>query len=212
MAKAENFVDNFDDNSLSAQWSVTTLDVGVTITETQQQLQIALPNATGRYGNLDSTTTYDMTDSFIQCQLINAGVQTNLDVCPVYISNGTDNIFWDISGGVCSATTHIAAVDTTRGTNFNYSAAIHKFFRLMEKAGTFYWQWSTDGKGWVTHFSMATSSLITMTALTLRIQAGTFGLPGSVTTCRFDNFNYVGRLAIPSVALRPHAFSPGIAR
>lgn len=212
MAKAETLRDNFDDNSLSASWNATNVDTAVTITETTGQIQIALPNASPRYGTLKSATTYDMTDSYIQSQLVNAGSQTNMDCSAVGITNGTDTAFWNVSGNTVLAHTFIGGVDTDRGTNFTYSATIHKFFRIEEKLGTTYFKWSTDGKGWSTHFSIATSSVFTMTAVTLQIQAGFFGAPGTTTIARFDNFNFVGRLYIPINKLRPHPFSPGLAR
>ena len=212
MAKTETFSDNFDDNSLSGSWSTST-DVGVTITETGGQLQISLPNSSPAYGTIQTFSAYDLTDSFVRCQLVNAGSQTNMDCLPIYISDGGtgNNIFWNVSGGTCVAHTFIGGVDADRGTNFTYNSALHKFFMIKEVAGTIYWLWSRDGKGWATHASIATS-LTPITSVGIGMQAGFFGAPGTTTIASFDNFNFSGRASMPINNLRPHPFSPGIAR
>lgn len=211
MAKAETLSDNFDDNSLSGSWT-TTVDTAVTVTEVSGQIQISLPNASGRYGYLKSASNYDLTDSVVGSQLISVGSQTNMDCFPVFILNGTDWAGWNVTGNVVVAHTNIGGVDTDRGTNMTYSSTLHRFFRCREIAGTFYWQWSSDGKGWATHASLSTASIFAMTSVQLQLQAGFWGAPGTTTIAKFDNFNRRETIARPTNALRPKPFAPGLAR
>lgn len=211
MAIAETLIDKFDDNSISGDWT-TSVDASVTITEVSQQIQISLPNASPRYGFLQSAVTYDMTGSHILSQLVSAGSQTNMDCFPLYISDGTNWAGFNITGNVLTAHTLISTVDTDRGTNIAYNSAIHRWFKMEEIAGTFYWRWSTDGKSWSTHASLATASLFTITAVTIEIAAGFFAAPGTTTIAKFDNFNYQPGMLLNTTIARPAPFKPGLAR
>lgn len=211
MAIAETLIDNFDDNSISANWNPST-DASVTITETKNRLEIALPNASPRYGFFPSTATYDLTNSHVLCQLVSAGSQTNMDCFPIYIASGSDYIAFNITGNVLVAHTFIGGVDADIGTNLTYSSTVHRWFKIEEIAGTTYWRWSTDGKSWSTHASIATASLFAIIAVTIGFEAGFFGAPGGTTTAIFDNFNYQPGMRLNTAIARPAPFKPGVAR
>jgi hypothetical protein len=68
-----------------------------------------------------------------------------------------------------------------------YVADNHRFLRIREASGTTYWDYSADGITWTNLTSQANP--ITMTALEVAIEAGTYASEASDTSAKFDDFN-----------------------
>lgn len=212
MAKTETLVDTFDDNSLNAQWT-TSVDAGAVITEVGGVVQIAITAATA-YGSVISAANYDLTDSFAGSRLVDPGGQAtmDLDVSPIIIKNSANADYFGfiINANTLLCHTFLGGVDANLDSR-PFVLAQHRCFRVLEIAGTTYFVTSRDGKGYEVITSTPTASLFDVSSVTPMLQAGIWGV-ANTTTVKFDDFNFSGRVYMPTNKLRPGMFQPGIAR
>lgn len=184
MAKIDTLIDNFNDNSIN-----TTLWNTDNVSETSGQLVVNAATGQGTYNGVSSKTTYDFSDSSVFVELVNAG-DTSLSFTTFIIEGyDTADIYWGIEYG---ATDEIVAYASPDSSTYNevyratYNSSIHKWFRIREASGTFYFDTSADGTNW-TNRGSTTSSGYTITALQAFMGVQN---PGSgSTSVVFDNFN-----------------------
>lgn len=184
--------DNFDDNSVNAVSWFTEFDTSVTVLEQNGQIEITIPAVTG-YGRLMSRTNFNIYGAYVTGRIVDAGNQASgvVDAHLAFITDLAElnHLFWQIENNVLFAIYGLNGSDTTLLGTLAYNAALHKYFRIRESSGTIYWDWSTDGIGWVFYASIPTATF-TYGLLAMRIgfQAGVFTTP-TTTTIKMDDFN-----------------------
>lgn len=184
MAKIDTLTDNFNDNSINASlWN----DDGAT--ETGGQMSILAATGQGTYNGIASGVGYDLTDSSVFIQLVNAG-DTSLSFTTFIIEMyDTADIYWAIEYGATDEIVAYKSPDSSTYTEIyraTYNSSVHKWFRIREASGTMYWDTSADGLNWTNRASSVT------TGYTLTSLVAFFGVenPGSgSTSVVFDNFN-----------------------
>ncbi len=212
MALSQTLQDNFNNNSISASWALAGSGTPANqIFERSQQLEIITSGVSGEYFTFQSATTYDMTASYILMQLLSVGAQAaNQDCVPLGASVDANNtVFFSVNGGNIQCYRKVGGVQTQTGTNLAYSATVHKWLRIREAGGTTFWDFSTNSITWTNITSIANP--ITLTAVTLFMQAGQFGAAAS-TTMRYDNFNIIFIAKLNNSGIRPRPFAPGLSR
>ncbi len=189
MAKFSAFVDTLNGNVINGSLWATPFG---TVTSSGGAMNIVVNTGAANSSGIDSKVTYDLTESYIFCRLVDAGIRTlaSLEVYLVqcYI-DGNNGVSWYLILTTLRCYKQVATVLTQVGSNLPYDAAVHKYFRIRESGGTTYWDYSTDGIGWTNHTS--TPNPITLTALTLEPAADTYATEASGATVVLDSFNYV---------------------
>ena len=187
VAKMESLFDNFRlgiDKDKWERWG------GSNVQPVSGRIEITGGPGVGYYG-INSLYGFDMTGSYISCQLVDAGDQilSNYEAIPIELTNLIDpNDTMKIS--VENGTVYCFKVVNTVPTNQNslaYDDAVHKFFRIRESAGTTYWEFSTDGVSWTTMHSEANPFEVTI--LEYQMVVGFFAVDLNETTAIFDNVN-----------------------
>lgn len=185
MAKIHTLKDNFDDNSLSAQWSS---DNG---TETGQQLRIAANTSSGTYNTVVSTTTYDLTASRACVQLVNAGSLTvnTMEVYPVELYDASESyyLYWALEYGTDEIAAYKIDGSTSELFRASYNSSTHAWFRIREASGTIYFDTSTDGLTWTNRASTTVGFSITA----LKGAMDLLNPSSGSNTIIFDNWNYI---------------------
>lgn len=182
------FSDSFNDNSLdTAKWNNWgTYDTG--IAETLNRLQLTTKQTDGAYLGIKSDNTYNLTGAYAQVEVVNAGNQSleSYEAYPLVLSTSDEanQIYFAIIAGTLYAYKTVSGTPTSLATA-TYSATNHRFLRIRENAGTTYWETSADGEVWSILYSVANP--ITITALNVMINCGTWQTEASTTTLKIDN-------------------------
>ena len=183
---AEKMIDNFDDNSLDPIYAI----VGSGgVAETNQELQITTLLG-GQYRGVYTTSFFNFTGSSAYIQVVDAGNQalTSLELYPIIAQIDTNNyVTWYLSQGTLRVYKKLSGTSTQVGTGLTYNAAVHKYFRIRESAGTIYFDWGTTASGWTNYTSL--TNPFAVTGLAIAIQAGTWQAEGSTTVVKYDNLN-----------------------
>jgi hypothetical protein len=185
MAKLDTFSDNFDDNSLdTAKWNY----FGTNVNEINQQLEFTTL-AAGEYLGVTSDNQYDLTGSYAQIKVVDAGNQSisSYEAYPLILQiDGDNHVNFSILGGNLRAYKKVTGSSTSL-ESVAYNSTNHKYLRIRESSGNTYWDTSADGITWSNFHSVANP--ITVTALTVVIQCGTWQAEASTTTLKVDNLN-----------------------
>lgn len=183
--KAVDLYDNFNDNSLDAtKWA----SFGTGVAEASSELELTSTLAAG-YKGIYSQTNWDMTDSEISVQLVDAGNQAlaSWQVIPVLAqSDASNQLYWLVQANTLYAVKVVAGV-STNVYSVAYSSSTHKYLKIRERFGRFYYEYSTDGEIWTTAYTMNTP--FDVGNVSLQIQCGTYAIEASTTVGKFDNFN-----------------------
>jgi hypothetical protein len=166
------------------------------------------------YGVVNSVNTFDFTGSSIFSQLVDAGNQSlaSWQAQPVYISiDASNGVNWYVNAGLIHAQKLVAGAFTDVLATTSYNAAIHKWFRIRHSGSTIFWDFSTDGRTWTNYTTLA-NPFGSITAVVPTVQAGTYNPEVSGTSMKVANFNFTATMKPINSGLRPHPFSPGLAR
>lgn len=183
---------NLNNNALPSGFG--TFGSGHAYTNQRLEMQSQLAST---YSGIDTgLTTYDLTGSFGSVQYVghDAGATsiTSFESYPLNLTDSTSNnalqIILQVSGGAFQVRSYkrVSGVSTQVATEA-YSAARHRWFRIRESGGTTYWEYSANGRAWVTMTSAANP--ITVTALRFGVMLGTWQAEGTQAKAYFDNFN-----------------------
>jgi hypothetical protein len=146
---------------------------------------------TGAYYSLQSLAYYDITNSQLAIEVMNAGEQSlaSLEVYPIYLQSitGQAQLFFLISEGDISAWDAISGTRNNLSGYTPYDPVGMKWLRIRESGGTTYWETAPDGLTWTTFFSM--SDPVVGTALQVWIQVGTYNAEAVETAGLFTNVN-----------------------
>lgn len=141
-ASTASFTDNFDDNSLSASWDISSATY---VKEQNQELEISGTNYEFNYAV--TTSGYDTTGSYVAIKVIDDGVDDAAWIAgPVGVSSDgstAKGVYWWITNGNISA----ASADTALWTT-TYNADTFRYLRIRESGGTTYWDYSSNGTSW----------------------------------------------------------------
>jgi hypothetical protein len=183
--KMVDLYDDFDDNSMdTTKWG----SFGATVAETSGQLQLTTTLA-GDYKGYYSIQQWDFQQSEASVELVDAGDQSlvSLQVYPVLIEVDSNNrLMWQVSGDTIYAQTVVDG-STTNVFSDTYDSGVHVFFKIRERFGITYWEYSTDGESWTIAYQLTTP--LDITNVNMQIQIGTYSAEASTTTAIFDNFN-----------------------
>jgi hypothetical protein len=213
MALAETLQDNFNDNSFnSGLWELDTLtqsvSTGVTVNETNQRLEITPETSlTGsRYRGYRSVATYDLTGSYVLVEVPQVAGPGNTDTILAALVDASN--FYRILKESSLLYFQDVVASTYTNVNIIYNATNHRWWRIRHvvSGDTIRFDTSPDGQAWTEQRSIA--RVLTITAMDIGVEAGTFESTASIVPAHFDNFNIAGGtlptrrlgLAAPAVA------------
>ncbi|AKJ03483.1 hypothetical protein ATI61_11551 [Archangium gephyra] len=183
MAKAHTLTDNFNDNTPdTSKWT----GFNAEIQEVNQRLEIRpLPNTASGTRILTSAATYDLTGSCVRVEVLRTLRAPNAYTL-LGVRNSTGSLYISVSDGWLSCRQQLSGTFTTLA-RISYDPALHRWWQLRELNGITHWEVSGDGQHWTRVFS--TSNPMDLTAVTLKLQAGTDSAIPSPGVAIFDSFN-----------------------
>jgi hypothetical protein len=189
LAKAATLTDDFDDGSLNTGLWTAYSDTGTSLAETGGQLQLALrANGTG-YVGVFSVAQYDLTGSHLLVECPDAGTGGSGRTASLEIDlDGSNSLKVLVDGTGIMAQTVIAGANTSFGIT-TYSAVNHRWWRIREDAGSVYFEVSPSAwpGTWTALYSR--TNPFALTAVTLKLFAGTYSSVATPGVPKFDNFN-----------------------
>lgn len=200
MALLETLQDNFNDNSIDTGKWAPDFFYGGTVQETSQQIKITLPAASGNgpFAYMDSLNSYSIAGSYTKVELISISGQVDQTVLSVYSNpQNYEADFIIQSGTVYIRRYSYPPVSDLVLTTFPYSPIQHRWLRIRESSGTFYWDTSPDGIVWTNHASIAHS--VSTLGWKTYFQAASFYGVSNGGYAIFDNFNI--EYYTPSISL-----------
>ena len=193
MALISTLTDNFNDNSIAAQWGTYTEGAGA-IAEQNQQLEISV-TTTADYAELNSDNLFDLVASQVTLKIVDITGSTNNNAGYLNLRKNysTDNqLTWRIlAGGAIAARKTVATVSSDLATA-TYVAATHRYLRIREASGTIYWDYSADGISW-TNFASATVAS-TFAVGDMQVAITDYNNAAVAGTFKVDNFNLLPTL------------------
>lgn len=187
---ALRLADDFADNSLDTfQWTTFAFGNG-SGSEVGGQYQFQITSGGTGVAQLLSQTRYDLVGGSFAAELTSAGVQENgLQAYAAMAQIDASNQVY-----ITVANSFIGAIQNVGGSITGlafvaYDAALHRWFRIREAAGTTFWEVSANGVFWTLIHSAANP--IALTDVTLVIAADTFLSLGTTKTVTF------GQVAAP---------------
>lgn len=182
MAKLDTLQDTFSSTLDTGKWDGSYGGVDTSAG------QARVPVTTG-YPALATTTTYDITNSYIFAK-ITTPTQPGNGTKEFYFEFNVDsnNRFMMFQSGSSDVIMRRRQAGTNSQTTLTYNAVTHAYWRLREASGTLYWDTSPDGITWTNRRSIAHS--MTLTAGTVNVSAGYYGTE-SADYAYIDNVNTV---------------------
>lgn len=188
MASTSSLVDNFNSNSLSANWTKS----GDSAQVNNQNGRIEITHtATAQYNQLTTTTTYSLTSSNFFAQIVDAGNQVFVSHQCVFglMLDANNSCYMTATNGQFQAWKKVAGALTQIGSNITYSPTTHRWWRISESAGTMSFDSSPDGNTWTNRWTVANPFAIT--AISPYMQSGCYATESSGSYSYFDNYNFV---------------------
>jgi hypothetical protein len=199
MAKATELFDDFNDNSISAtKWVVVgPAPVAEHIRETNQRIEIRPRPFQTASANwfLRSATPYDLTDSEMRVELVQAlsGLLNTHSFLTVGNDSSSDRVSIAIGAGMVNCSQYIGGFDSQLA-QVPYDPQKHRWLRIRHRSntlngptGTLFWEVSPDGVEWTTLASNGPQ--LDLTTAKAVVGAGTSGAVADPGFAVFDNFN-----------------------
>ncbi len=182
--------DNFNDNTINTTlWAVADDVAGMTVETGNRLQQTVVINQANRFAWLNSVSYYDAISSAVSVAVptMVASVTGNRQGLMLE-KDASNQVYMYFSGGsnVIRVYKNVAGV-ATEVLNFTYDAAVHKYLRLREAAGTTYWEWSTDGSSWT--IAHSESNPIAMTLVRVRLYVANTATPSASYMGAWDSVN-----------------------
>ena len=205
MAFIDTLTDNFDDNSLDAAKWATQVAGTSTIQESDGKI-IITPQANGSYYNyLYGQANYDMTGKRVYVQLKQMSGPNTFIGLMMWLSTG-NYIEIVVDDGLIKASKQIASVWSDLAT-LTYNPDDMRYIALRESGGTTYYEYSRNGKTWVTLYSVANP--VAVTSLNPNLECSNNDSSSAPGAAWFDNFNIVDN-SIPGNMYRRVSVGNGI--
>lgn len=195
---SQGFSDDFNDNSRDAtKWNVSELysgyanDPQVTVLEQNQQLEITpISSTAGHHHNgYVSATTWNMTGAQARVEVKRVAKYSASTV--FYIGSDSNNGYLIIEeDGQMFFKTKIAGVENYP-TPIPYDSVQHHFWRFRHDPATdqIKFETSADGVTWTVQRSVQRQ--VTITALRVELDAGTYAAEWNMGSSIFDNFQLI---------------------
>jgi hypothetical protein len=203
MALTETLTDNFNGPSIDAAvWTAFLFG------ETQTEGVLVAPSTAlaTNYSGISSINNFDFTGSYVSSRLVFAGNQSLASwqaECIGIQVDASNKLFWYINGGTLHAQKEVAGAFADVASGTTYNEGVHRYFRIRESGGTFFWDYSTNGVFW-TNFTTLANPFASITTVKVVIQAGTFSSEATATKMYVDNLNLFPREMVTPV-FRPGA-------
>ncbi len=180
MAKVHTLTDDFATES-TAKWS----GFGSSIYVSNGQLTL---EPTNEYPTLYSQVAYDLTDSSITIELVQAPSQGNGSIeagVAAQVSIG-NSVSFLVTGAVLLMRESVAGANND--TQVTYDSLQHRWLRIREAAGTVYWETSSDATSWTLQRSKV-SGLGSLQSIAVVMYAGYWDDEPSPGVVIVDNVN-----------------------
>lgn len=151
--------DNFNDNSLDTSMWSTYESGGITVTETNQQIELTYPASASPFNNswLSSwifenlpTRVHQFNGGTAKAEVIQVPDQTK-DVAVTFVVQNPYNFDyarWRLQLGTLYAEI-LSVTGLITAATLTYNASTHRWWRIREIAGTLYFDTSTNGIAWI---------------------------------------------------------------
>jgi hypothetical protein len=193
MAKISTFVDNFNDNSIdTVKWAPfgNPPPLAERVREINGRIELTpRSGAAGQYSGIESSSTYDLTDSAAHVELVQT-LRAADDAAVIFVASidSNNSVYFAVIGGFLRCFQNVAST-RTQLLKVPYDAAAHRWLRLREKAGVLFWETSPDGGTWAVLFSKPNP--IALTAVEIDLQVGLDSSVPAPGMAVFDNFNVI---------------------
>ena len=184
MASMSTLQDNFTIDDSATLWSGS---FG-TFSISGGQLSLSDGNFSAGYAGLQSTSHFDLTNSFLAIKLVNAGAQTASTQALIQCQKDANNtLSLMVNNSQLLAQTDVAGSFSTVGSPVTYNATNHRWLRISESAGIVNFGYSADGITWNTLATVANPFAVT--SLLALVLEGNFAGDAAATTSTWDNLN-----------------------
>lgn len=179
-------------------------------------LTLTIASGAANYHGITSVASYDLTSSYVQSELTNAGNQAlaSLETYPLFLELDANNaLMFIVTGNATTVYEKVAGV-TTFLNSAAYSTTAHRFFRIRESDNIIYWETSPDKVSWSVLHSKDVATLFAVTSLKIVVLAGVYASEVSGTAITVDNINLTQKAVNPKFVKTssPYPFSPRRAR
>jgi hypothetical protein len=195
---SQGFSDDFNDNTRDAvKWNVGELysgyanDPQVTVLEQNQQLEITpISSTTGHHHNgYVSAATWNMTGAQARVEVKRVASYSASTV--FYIGSDSNNGYLIIEeDGQMFFKTKIAGVEGYPSP-INYDSVQHRFWRFRHDSATDQMKFETSADGTTWTVQRTVQRQITITALRVELDAGTYAAEWNMGSSIFDNFQLI---------------------
>lgn len=183
--------DDFEDGTVAPEWTVLA-GTGLTVGETGGVLQIAFGNnvPASQTAGYRTAATMDFTDTCVEAELVMPADQTSGAVIELQLGAGQNRIYMDVASGMLETEEQLGAA-VYRGTPLPYDPVAHRWLRMREVSGTWYFQVAPDAMTYTTVFSYPQDFGL-QTACTLTIAAGSGSAVGNGGIAQWGSVRVTG--------------------
>ena len=194
--------DNFNDNSIERSILVQPrLDAGCAITETNQRMEISMPdNTTGvdTYASITTVEERSAIDTILTVKVVDASIDLAHGLFSIYLLNasGTPWTGWGIDIAAAGYGWFYDWDDDASAGNFYFitgggGLAFPLWYRLTIGSSTTLLERSSDGTSYSTVQSRATvANALTTTDILIMLEGATIDAAASAVTYKFDDFSW----------------------
>lgn len=179
----DTLTDNFDDNSFdTVKWNSDVFGTS-TLQETNQRLEFTSVNGDIYVYSVDG---YSFSNTQWYCEAVE--MPTDVDV-EVYLYAWESGPFRAVEFYYLQYNNTINAYASGGGGTLwsaTYNATDHRWFRIRETSGTFYWETSADGSSWTTRANTSSSFMVKANVF---FEADVYNYDPGPDQFIMDNFN-----------------------
>lgn len=181
------FADDFEDGSFAPQWTVRN-EPQVLVIESNGVATMSLgANAGDAYGDLVSACRYDMRDREFSIEILDIPNGANAELFLEIAIDADNRLGFDVfQNDRLQPYQRIGGVFMAVG-EVTFDPIAHRFWRLIETAGTMRWETSSNRSTWTMRGMAATP--FDLSSVTVGIHAGTFAnvaAPGAAVVDNVD--------------------------
>jgi hypothetical protein len=195
MAKTEALTDAFASADTSLWETADTPGAwNANITVTAGQLVSTCTS--GYLGQIRSVAAYDLTDSYIECEIVSRPTTGGDNSTEMYFGarstvDSTDEVRFIISGSsFLNWGQRLNNADVVGSTgSLAYNATNHKWLRIRHRGTKVYFEAGPDGRTWTILGSAALNAEIDLTSVKPYFMTGYWGTQAAPGTGVYDNFN-----------------------
>ncbi len=184
-ACAPVFADDFEDGSFAPLWLISG-DPEVTPVEAAGVVKIELAPNVEAYGNVESACSYDMRDRELSIEIRATPNGVSAELFLQIQIDGDTRLGIDVFNATLQPYHRIAAVYTPLAS-LTFDPVDHRFWRLIESAGTMRWETSSDRVSWIVRAMEPTP--FDLSSVGVGVFAGTFNMVANPGAAVIDNLD-----------------------